>query len=114
MPSTQLFRHSDDLLEYAADQVVFLEGQAGDQMFVVVEGELEVYLRGQLIEVAGPNAILGEISLIDGSPRTATVRAKTPCKLAAIDQQRFLFLVQQNPHFALQVMRVMAERLRRH
>jgi CRP-like cAMP-binding protein len=114
MLSTQLFRHSDDLLDFGAGDVVFLEGQAASHMYVVVEGELEVYLQGQLIEVAGPNAILGEISLLDGSPRSATVRAKTPCKLAAIDQKRFLFLVQQNPHFALHVMRAMAERLRRH
>jgi CRP-like cAMP-binding protein len=53
------------------------------------------------------------MALIDQAPRTATAVAKTECKLAVIPERRFLFMVQQTPHFALQIMKVMADRLRK-
>jgi CRP/FNR family cyclic AMP-dependent transcriptional regulator len=52
------------------------------------------------------------MALIDSSPRTASVVAKTPCRLAQIDQRRFHFLVQQTPYFATHVMKTLADRLR--
>jgi CRP-like cAMP-binding protein len=56
--------------------------------------------------------IFGEMSLIDDKPRSATARARTDCELVPIDEGRFLELVHQKPGFALEVMKVMAERLR--
>ena len=53
------------------------------------------------------------MALIDHAPRVATVVARTPCRLLAIPEKRFLFMVQQTPFFSLQIMRVMAERLRK-
>jgi CRP-like cAMP-binding protein len=61
----------------------------------------------------GPGEPFGEMALIDQTPRTATAIAKTPCKLAVIPEKRFLFMVQTTPHFALQIMKVMADRLRK-
>ncbi|HEU5100134.1 MAG TPA: Crp/Fnr family transcriptional regulator [Roseiflexaceae bacterium] len=63
--------------------------------------------------MAGPGGIVGEMALIDDRPRSATAVAATDCRLVPIDERRFTFLVQQTPMFALAVMRVMAERLRR-
>jgi CRP-like cAMP-binding protein len=57
--------------------------------------------------------LIGEMALIDNSPRAANAVAKTPCRLAAIDQRRFHFLIQQHPHFATHVMKELADRLRR-
>ena len=56
---------------------------------------------------------MGEMALIDHGPRSATVTASTDCTLAEIDEKRFLFLVQQTPMFALSVMRLLSQRLRR-
>jgi CRP-like cAMP-binding protein len=53
------------------------------------------------------------MGMIDEGARSATVVAKSDCKLLPIDRKRFNFLIQQTPHFALHVMRVIAERLRR-
>jgi CRP-like cAMP-binding protein len=53
------------------------------------------------------------MALIESRPRSATAVARTDWKLVAVSEKRFAFLVQQTPHFALQVMRVMADRLRR-
>jgi CRP-like cAMP-binding protein len=52
------------------------------------------------------------MALIDNSPRSATAIAKTDCKVVPLDQRRFQFLVQETPFFALQVMTIMATRLR--
>ena len=61
-----------------------------------------------------PGGVLGELGLIDAQPRSATAVAETDCKVAVIGEKRFLRLVEQVPRFALQMMRVITERLRQH
>lgn len=82
-------------------------------MYVVLDGEVEVRIGGKSIEVIGPGDIVGEMALIDGKPRSATVVAKSDCRLAPVDEKRFYSMVQQTPAFSLHVMRVVVERLRR-
>ncbi len=113
MTTIDLFQHAQDSVIFVAGQVIFREGEPGDVMYAVLEGEVEIVVQGQVIDTTGPGGIVGEMALIDAGPRSATVRAKTVCKLVPVSQRRFTFLVQQTPFFALQVMRVMSERLRR-
>ena len=61
----------------------------------------------------GPGGIFGELALIDASPRSATATATSDCDLVALDERAFLFHVSQTPFFALSVLRVLADRLRR-
>jgi len=70
-------------------------------------------VHNKVINIIGPGGILGEMALLDNEPRSTTAIANTDCKLAPVDQRRFTFLVQQTPYFAIQVMQIMAERLRR-
>ena len=107
-----LFRNATDCESFSAGQVIFQEGQPGDVMYAVSEGEVNILIRDKVIDTVGPGGILGEMALIDAKPRSATARARTDGKLVPISEKRFTFLVQQTPHFALQVMRVMADRLR--
>jgi CRP-like cAMP-binding protein len=109
-----LFRNADNYQEFRAGETIFEAGDQGDVMYTVIEGELEVLLNGKLIETCGPGGIVGEMAIIDSRPRSATVKARTDCKLVSIDEKRFTFLVQQTPFFAIQVMRVTVDRLRRH
>lgn len=112
---TDLFRQADDIHTLTAGATLFSEGQdAGGVMYVVQEGEVDILVRGECIDTIGPGTCVGEIALIDSRPRSATAVAKTDCKLVPINERRFNFLVQQTPHFALQVMRTMAERLRQY
>ena len=67
-----------------------------------------------LIRTVGKGGLVGEMALIDDSPRSADAVARTDCLLTPVDERRFLFLVHETPMFALQVMTVMAERLRDH
>jgi CRP/FNR family transcriptional regulator, cyclic AMP receptor protein len=79
----------------------------------VTEGQVDIIVHGKVLSPLGPGGILGEMALIDEHTRSATAVAKTDCKLAPINKKRFHFLVQQTPNFALSVMKVMAERIRR-
>ena len=91
---------------------MFKAGDPADEMFVLIEGSADVVVDGTVVEASGPGAMIGEMALIEAAPRTATVIARTDCKFARISHKRFDFLVRQTPFFSLQVMKVMAERLR--
>ena len=108
-----LFRNATDAKTFTAGQVIFKEGQPGDVMYVVIDGTIDILVHDKVINIIGPGGILGEMALLDNEPRSTTAIANTDCKLAPVDQRRFTFLVQQTPYFAIQVMQVMAERLRR-
>jgi CRP/FNR family transcriptional regulator, cyclic AMP receptor protein len=108
-----LFADSDNVQAFQATTTIFAEGAPGDVMYVVLEGEVELRVRSDVLEVAGPGAIIGEMALIDAKPRSATAQAKSDCRLAPVDERRFLFLVHEHPLFALHVMRVLTDRLRR-
>jgi CRP/FNR family transcriptional regulator, cyclic AMP receptor protein len=113
MTEINIFRHSPDARDLGAGDVLFEQGDAGDAMFAVVEGRVELSREGHVIEDVGPGGILGEMALIDPAPRTATAIARTPARVVAVDEKHFTYLVQEHPTFAMQVLRVMAERLRR-
>jgi len=91
---------------------IFNQGEPGKTMYVVIEGEVELLINGQLVEKVKPGGVLGEMGLIDTSPRSATAVARTGCRLIPVNQKRFALMVQHTPDFALQIMRVMAGRLR--
>jgi len=92
--------------------VVFKEGDAGNEMFGVVRGQIQLEAGGKPIATLGADDVFGEMAIVDGSPRMATATATEETELAVIDRNRFLFLVQETPMFALSVMSAMANRFR--
>lgn len=109
-----LFQHESDLLVIPAGMALFKEGDdLNETMYVLVSGTAEILVNGKVVETAKVGAILGEMAMIDKGVRSATVMAKSDCKLVVIGRKRFDFLVQQTPNFALSVMRVIANRLRK-
>ena len=109
-----LFQHETDLIEIDAGQPLFKEGDdLNDTMYVLMAGAAEIQVNGKVVEIAKAGTILGEMAMIDKGARSATVVAKSNCKLIVIGRRRFDFLVQQTPNFAMSVMRVIANRLRR-
>jgi CRP-like cAMP-binding protein len=113
MKLPEAFLQLSDLREFQPGETIFDVGQPGDEMFVVQEGEVDIVLDGTLLETLGPERFFGELALIDDAPRSATAVARTRCTLASLNQRRFLFLVDEFPFFAVQVMKGMADRLRR-
>lgn len=107
------FNKTEEHQAFSAGQTIFLEGEAGDVLYIVAEGQVEILISGQLLETLGPGDILGEMALIENQPRSATAVARTNCLLTPVTRQHFLALIQRTPLFAIQVMRVLAHRLRR-
>ena len=94
--------------------MIFEIGTPAHSMYVVIEGEVEIRIGDVVLDRLGPGEIFGEMALVTGDQRSATARAATDCRVVEISERRFLFLVQQTPFFALEVMRMLAARLRRH
>ncbi len=112
-PTLNLFRFVEDFDSYAAGQTVFAAGEPGKVMYVVKDGEVDIVIDDTVIDTLTPGGIFGEMALIDQQPRSASAIAKTECKLIRVDEARFMFLVQQTPRFALELMRLIVGRLRR-
>ena len=108
-----LFKYTKEVDTYPAGAAIFSAGEPGDLMYLIKEGEVDIRVNGKVVETVGPNGMVGEMALVDASPRSATAVAKTDCSLIRLNADRFTFLVQQTPDFALDVMRVMVDRIRR-
>ena len=100
------------LREFKAGDVIFKEGDPATELFVIADGEVEIRLGNRVLEKLGRYGIFGEMALIDAAPRSASAVAVTGAKLVAVAEKQFLFLVSNTPFFALNVMCVMARRLR--
>jgi CRP-like cAMP-binding protein len=101
------------LVPAAAGKIIFAQGDPGDVMYVLVDGQVQLMIGAKLVETVQSGGILGEMALIDAGPRSATAIAKTQCVLVPLDEKRFNDLVARRPEFALHVMRILAHRLRR-
>jgi CRP/FNR family cyclic AMP-dependent transcriptional regulator len=88
------------------------QGKPGQEAFVIVEGEAVVLVANERINTLGKGDLLGEMSLIDNRPRSATVKALTPMKLLALDAKRFKTLLEEMPSANKAVMAKLSERLR--
>ncbi len=109
----ELFAHNPTILRIPAGQTLFREGDAdGGLMYVLSAGNADIVIGNRVVEHLQHGGIVGELGLVSPGPRSATVLAISDCEFVAIDEARFQFLIQNTPFFAMQVMRVMAERLR--
>jgi CRP-like cAMP-binding protein len=107
-----LFSDPSQFRDFSAGTTIFRAGEPGAEMFIVQEGEVDIVIDGKVVESIGPEHFFGEMALIDESPRSADAVARTDCKLLALNQRQFLFLVDEVPFFAIRMMRVLADRLR--
>ena len=100
-------------LSYPPGGVIFAAGDPSREMYVVRSGQVDLKIGDTLLETVGPGGILGELALVDPAPRSASAVAGPDCTLARVDQDAFDDLVRRVPGLALEVMRVMAKRLRK-
>ena len=113
MPAFTLLLNNAEADEHPAGSTIFEAGDSAGSMWVVKDGEVEIFVGNHHVETAVRGMLLGEMGLVTGEPRSARAVAKTDALLVPIDRKRFEFLVQQTPRFALQVMQVLVARLRR-
>jgi CRP/FNR family transcriptional regulator, cyclic AMP receptor protein len=97
---------------FKAGEIIFREGDPAEELYIIKSGKVEIRRGNRLLDTLSEVSIFGEMALIDGSPRSATVVAATDTAIVPVGEKQFLFLVSRTPHFALNVMRVLARRLR--
>ena len=103
---------------YHKSQVIFEEGSTGGEMYLIHSGRVLLSVRqNETREVAlvvlNPGDFFGEMALVDDSPRSATASAvEDDTELIVMDRTRFLFMVRQQPEFALSLMHTLCRRLR--
>jgi len=108
-----IFQKQPDPQVFSAGQVIFEEGQPGDFMYGIIEGEVEILINNKVVETIHLGEVFGVGVLVRVKNRTYTAIAKTDSKLAFLDESRFLFAVQETPMFALHVIKNYSERLSR-
>lgn len=114
------FRLAGEQENFSAGQRIFAEQEKprgffakGSRVFLLLEGEVTLTLNGKPIDLIMPGEFFGELSLILDAPRTATATARKNCVVLALDEKRLLDSLRQAPEFALMLVGVMAQRLRR-
>jgi CRP-like cAMP-binding protein len=113
----KLLAFTSERLSFAPGQPLFNQGDAGDAAYVIIEGEADVLIdtaAGKTRVATLPrNAIVGEIAILCDVPRTATVVAKSSLVVLRIAKDTFFRLVTEFPQMAVEIMRVLAQRLER-
>lgn len=102
-----------DDVTYAPGDVLCRQGQLGYEWFVLTAGEAEVRVHDQPVATVGPGDVVGEMSILDGGPRTASVVALTDVHAFCIDRRRFDALLERAPAIARAMLRQLSLRLRR-
>jgi CRP/FNR family transcriptional regulator, cyclic AMP receptor protein len=100
-------------VELTEGEVVVKEGEAGDTFFVALTGQAKVTVKGRTVHRILPGDHFGEISLLDGGVRTATVTSETPMTLLMIERGDFLKTVERDPDLAVALAECLARMIRR-
>ena len=95
-----------------AGETIFTEGDAATELYAIESGRVEIHQGNRLLATVDENEIFGEMALVDPAPRSATAIAATDVRLVRVSKKQFLSLVSRSPTFALDVMSVLARRLR--
>ena len=95
-----------------AGDTIFKEGEAAKELYVIQSGQVEIQLGNRLLATLEANDIFGEMALIDSAPRSASAVAKTDVALVPVSKKDFLALVRRAPTFTLDMMSMLARRLR--
>ncbi|RED54940.1 cyclic nucleotide-binding domain-containing protein [Cohnella lupini] len=118
MTEAELTKSQGEQTEYRPGQTIFQEGDAGSHMYVLLEGSVEVYVQsaGVRIPVAkfAPGDFFGEMSLLEGLPRSGTAVAAERCLLASLDEESFRKRMAEDTAFAWRVMKALSSRIRNH
>jgi CRP-like cAMP-binding protein len=100
-----------DELDLKEGAMLTREGRSGREFFVIVEGDADVVRGDEWVNSLGRGEFLGEIALVTGQPRTASVKAASPMRVLVITRQNFSRLLDQSPEIQGKILRSMAERL---
>jgi len=109
-----LRREAGDItpLRVMPGKTIMTVGETGLYMYIVLEGRVAVSVQDKVVERVGPGSVLGDMALVDRSPRAASAAAETGCSLLPISRPEFLALVKKKPAFGVALLKTLADRLR--
>jgi CRP/FNR family transcriptional regulator, cyclic AMP receptor protein len=114
MATVDLVKRERNTKHFSAGDIIFAEGDPDNDCFYVLEeGEVEIANQKKFLETIRPGGFFGEMGLVNNKPRSATATAKTDCRLVVINEGDFYFMIQHSPFFAIEMMQVLSERVRR-
>ena len=99
-------------IDVEAGSVIAEQGQMGREAFVILDGEVAVRRGGRKIATLTAGDVVGEMSLLDRGPRSATVVADTDTALLVLGKDEFRSVVEQHPSIAYKMLETLAERIR--
>ncbi len=101
---------------YEPGEVIMRQGDEGDCMYVIQDGEVEILAEADgtvaLLRVAGPNEVLGEMAIFERRRRSATVRARTRARVLTLDKRNFMRRINEDPSLAFHIVETMSRRVR--
>jgi len=101
-----------DEVKMDAGSVIVDQGQTGREAFVIISGSATVKRNGKKVATLGAGAVVGELSLLDHGPRTATVVTDTECTMLVISQRQFLAVIDAIPAISHKLLATLAGRIR--
>ncbi|MEL6289370.1 MAG: cyclic nucleotide-binding domain-containing protein [Pseudomonadota bacterium] len=111
----KLLAFTSERVTFKPGQALFRQGEDGDRAYVIINGDADVIVAGaegeQVVAQVEKNEFVGEIGVLCDTPRTATVRARAELVALAVTKDQLLTMLREFPDFALEMMRVLAERL---
>ena len=114
------FKIAGSVEQFPAGKQIFAEDEKaagffskGARIYLLLEGDVALTVKGKPLELVLPGEIFGEMAAVAETPRSATATARKNCRVISLDEKQFLNSLQQVPEFALMLMSVMAQRLRR-
>jgi len=108
----QAIQKAGDEVTMTAGTLVIDQGQMGREAFVVLDGEVTVRRGGRKVITLGSGAVVGELSLLDHGPRTASVVCDTDCTLFVLGQRQFQRVLESNPSISLKLLGALAGHIR--
>ena len=98
---------------FDAGETVFKQDDPASHLYIVRTGRIQIVTYGTILENVGPGGVFGEMALIDDAPRSAAAIAMEPTEVLELSRAQFLALVQATPEFALHIMAILANRIRK-
>lgn len=99
-------------VEHEAGSVIFNEGETGDCMYIIQQGEVQIHKGKVVLAILKQKEVFGELSLLDAETRSASATALTDCYLFKIDQEPFYDLIESRPEVARGFIKILCDRLR--
>ena len=103
--------------QYTKNTVLITEGDESDSLYVIHSGRVKVYLSDEsgkefILCIHGPGEYFGELAMIDGSPRSASVITIEPCRMSVVSKPEFKVCLAENPEIAYQLIRALSARIK--